>query len=338
MPPGVPVAAVGLDNAKNAAHLAARISTRDRPLHPARASAPSGPTRPGWRPGARSRSPRARRWTGPTRRRTSRRSARATFTVEAVKEREQVTDHDVAAFVDVLQRLRRARRALDPLRADVLRRARHGARAAAARGGRDRPAGRARARRDALAERAREHVDTLCVGRTHGVHAEPTTFGIKLAGLRVRGAPQRRAAGARLRRRPSVGAISRRRRHLLRDVARLRGARARAARACAPSPSPRRSSRATATPSCCRRSRWPAPGSSASPRRSATCSAPRCARSRSRSAPARRAPRRCRTSATRSRPSGSPAWRACCAATRRRRWRTSRCGTSATSRTRPPSA
>ncbi|MEA2224612.1 MAG: adenylosuccinate lyase, partial [Solirubrobacteraceae bacterium] len=36
---------------------------------------------------------------------------------------------------------------------------------------------------DALAERAREHVDTVCVGRTHGVHAEPTTFGIKLAGF-----------------------------------------------------------------------------------------------------------------------------------------------------------
>jgi adenylosuccinate lyase len=35
----------------------------------------------------------------------------------------------------------------------------------------------------ALAERAREHVDTVCVGRTHGVHAEPTTFGIKLAGF-----------------------------------------------------------------------------------------------------------------------------------------------------------
>ena len=34
---------------------------------------------------------------------------------------------------------------------------------------------------DALAARAREHADTLCVGRTHGVHAEPTTFGIKLA-------------------------------------------------------------------------------------------------------------------------------------------------------------
>jgi adenylosuccinate lyase len=34
-----------------------------------------------------------------------------------------------------------------------------------------------------LAGRAREHVDTLCVGRTHGVHAEPTTFGLKLAGF-----------------------------------------------------------------------------------------------------------------------------------------------------------
>ncbi len=32
-------------------------------------------------------------------------------------------------------------------------------------------------------ERAREHVSTLCVGRTHGVHAEPTTFGVKLAGF-----------------------------------------------------------------------------------------------------------------------------------------------------------
>ena len=43
-------------------------------------------------------------------------------------------------------------------------------------------AGRARARALALAERAREFADTLCVGRTHGVHAEPTTFGLKLAG------------------------------------------------------------------------------------------------------------------------------------------------------------
>lgn len=32
-----------------------------------------------------------------------------------------------------------------------------------------------------LEARAREHRRTLCVGRTHGVHAEPTSFGLKLA-------------------------------------------------------------------------------------------------------------------------------------------------------------
>jgi adenylosuccinate lyase len=36
--------------------------------------------------------------------------------------------------------------------------------------------------RDAVVGRAVEHRDTLCIGRTHGVHAEPTTFGLKLAG------------------------------------------------------------------------------------------------------------------------------------------------------------
>ncbi len=34
---------------------------------------------------------------------------------------------------------------------------------------------------DALENLARTHKDTLCVGRTHGVHAEPTTFGLKIA-------------------------------------------------------------------------------------------------------------------------------------------------------------
>src|ERR687893_2721184 len=106
----------------------------------------------------------------------------ATFTVEAVKEREQVTDHDVAAFVDVLgASAGEAGRwihygltssdVLDTALALQLRRAGDvivpGARAVAA----------------ALAERAREHAHTLCVGRTHGVHAEPTSFGLKLAGF-----------------------------------------------------------------------------------------------------------------------------------------------------------
>ncbi len=34
----------------------------------------------------------------------------------------------------------------------------------------------------ALKKRALEHKDTLCIGRSHGIHGEPTTFGLKLAG------------------------------------------------------------------------------------------------------------------------------------------------------------
>jgi adenylosuccinate lyase len=33
-----------------------------------------------------------------------------------------------------------------------------------------------------LKRRAQEHKNTICVGRSHGIHAEPTTFGLKLAG------------------------------------------------------------------------------------------------------------------------------------------------------------
>jgi adenylosuccinate lyase len=34
----------------------------------------------------------------------------------------------------------------------------------------------------ALKRRAEEHKLTVCIGRSHGIHAEPTTFGLKLAG------------------------------------------------------------------------------------------------------------------------------------------------------------
>jgi adenylosuccinate lyase len=34
----------------------------------------------------------------------------------------------------------------------------------------------------AVVARAEEHRETVCMGRTHGIHAEPTTFGLKLAG------------------------------------------------------------------------------------------------------------------------------------------------------------
>ena len=34
---------------------------------------------------------------------------------------------------------------------------------------------------DALKRRAYEHKDTVCIGRSHGIHAEPVTFGLKMA-------------------------------------------------------------------------------------------------------------------------------------------------------------
>lgn len=34
----------------------------------------------------------------------------------------------------------------------------------------------------ALKKQSQKHAKTLCIGRSHGVHAEPTTFGLKLAG------------------------------------------------------------------------------------------------------------------------------------------------------------
>jgi adenylosuccinate lyase len=45
---------------------------------------------------------------------------------------------------------------------------------------------------EALKRRAHEHKDTLCIGRSHSVHAEPTTFGLKLAGFYAEFARNRR--------------------------------------------------------------------------------------------------------------------------------------------------
>ena len=108
--------------------------------------------------------------------------ARAAFTVEAVEEREQVTDHDVAAFVDVVARsvgedgrwVHYGLTSSDVLDTALALQIRQAGEIVLA-GARD--------YRDALVERALEHRDTLCVGRTHGVHAEPTTFGLRLAGF-----------------------------------------------------------------------------------------------------------------------------------------------------------
>jgi len=107
---------------------------------------------------------------------------RATFTVEAVNEREQLTDHDMAAFVDVLAgSTGEAGRWIHfgLTSSDVL----DTALALQLRAVGEVIVPGARELAGALVTRAREHVSTLCVGRTHGVHAEPTTFGVKLAGF-----------------------------------------------------------------------------------------------------------------------------------------------------------
>jgi adenylosuccinate lyase len=107
---------------------------------------------------------------------------RAAFTVEAVAEREQVTDHDVAAFVDVVaasvgEHGRWVHYGLTS--SDVL----DTALALQLRQAGEILVASARGYRDALIARALEQRDTLCVGRTHGVHAEPTSFGLRLAGF-----------------------------------------------------------------------------------------------------------------------------------------------------------
>jgi adenylosuccinate lyase len=107
---------------------------------------------------------------------------KASFTVEAVEERERTTGHDVAAFVDVVaESIGEAGRWLHYglTSYDVV----DNALALQLKQAGEIILGGARAYRDALIRRAREFADTICVGRTHGVHAEPTTFGLKLASL-----------------------------------------------------------------------------------------------------------------------------------------------------------
>jgi adenylosuccinate lyase len=101
--------------------------------------------------------------------------------VGQVAERERVTDHDVAAFVDVVQEAVGAPEGsyvhhgltssdvVDTALCVTLTRAA------------DLLVEASSGLVDALRERAIEHARTAMVGRTHGMHAEPTTFGVKLA-------------------------------------------------------------------------------------------------------------------------------------------------------------
>ncbi len=101
--------------------------------------------------------------------------------IAAVAEREAVTDHDVAAFVDVVQE------AIGPpagawvhyglTSSDVVDTALCATLARSA----DLLVDTCGRLVTALKARALEFRDTPMAGRTHGMHAEPTTFGVKLA-------------------------------------------------------------------------------------------------------------------------------------------------------------
>jgi adenylosuccinate lyase len=100
---------------------------------------------------------------------------------ERVAELERTTNHDVAAFVDaVAERLGGEGRWLHYglTSSDVLDTALSLAVQEAGKLVLDGVDGALAA----VSERAHEHRGTLTIGRTHGVHAEPTTFGLKLAG------------------------------------------------------------------------------------------------------------------------------------------------------------
>jgi adenylosuccinate lyase len=132
---------------------------------------------------------------------------RAGFDLEAIRAREAVTDHETAAFVDVVQERIGGTAAkwvhygltsydvVDTAMAVTLVRACNLV------------LGAVDALEAAIVTRAREHRDTPMVGRTHGIHAEPITFGSKLAlwALQLR---RDRVRVARARAAVAVGKVS----------------------------------------------------------------------------------------------------------------------------------
>jgi adenylosuccinate lyase len=100
---------------------------------------------------------------------------------EACDERERVTDHDVAAFVDVTQ---------ERIGGEAAKWIHHGLTSSdvvdtawcwGLRDAADLLLAAADAWVEVLKQTALAHRDTVMIGRTHGVHAEPTTFGRKVA-------------------------------------------------------------------------------------------------------------------------------------------------------------
>ena len=107
---------------------------------------------------------------------------KAAFSVERTLEIEKTTNHDVVAFLtNVNENIGPASRWVHygMTSSDVLD---TGLALAMVQSGKILVEGQ-KALTQALKARAMEHRHTLCVGRTHGGHAEPTTFGRRLAGF-----------------------------------------------------------------------------------------------------------------------------------------------------------
>ena len=107
--------------------------------------------------------------------------AKATFDIERIADLEKKTRHDVAAFLDnVAESVGPAARHLHygMTSSDVL----DTALALQLKEAGDLLSKQLRILVGVVVRLAREHAKTLMVARTHGIHAEPTTFGLKLAG------------------------------------------------------------------------------------------------------------------------------------------------------------
>jgi adenylosuccinate lyase len=104
---------------------------------------------------------------------------KAGFDVQRIAEIEKVTDHDVIAFTTcVAEYVGDAAKYIHMglTSSDVL----DTALAVLMREAGFHLLGRLKELRGVLLEKAREHRSTIMVGRTHGIHAEPTTFGLKM--------------------------------------------------------------------------------------------------------------------------------------------------------------
>jgi adenylosuccinate lyase len=131
---------------------------------------------------------------------------RASFDVEAVLARERITRHDVAAFVDVVAAsigpegrwIHHGLTSSDVLDTGLALQLRSSADVLLA--DLERLLG-------VVKRRAIEFRDTVCMGRSHGIHAEPTSFGHKLAVFAFQ-LDRDRSRLRRAREAVSVGAIS----------------------------------------------------------------------------------------------------------------------------------